>query len=397
MSDKNVYSVSAIVSKIKTLFDDSFCYVKVKGEIVNLKIQPTTGHCYATLKDKENSINLAIWKTTYQKLNFEPKDGMEVVITGRVSIYKERSTYNLVGEKVELSGEGNILKILQERKLKLEKEGLFASERKRKIRKLPQNVAIITAESGAALQDILVRLKNRTPIQKLYLHNSLVQGINATKDIIEGIRILQNYKLDVIVITRGGGSMDDLMCFNDEDLVRAVVASKIPIISAVGHEVDWTLIDYAADLRLPTPTSVAEHITLPKAQAIEQIKSIFRGYFYRKISRIKNRENILKQKIEIGRRLIFSRVNRFNKNVNKLNKINPFVLIKNIHNKRKEKLYSVNIRLLKYKMNYPIVKDKNDNLILLRREVTVGGEYKIYFADGVAVVKVLSQGLNQDF
>ena len=280
------YSVSQIVKNIQTILEKEFFYIKIKGEISGLK-KHTSGHYYFSLKDEKSMINAVMFRQYTEYCNIDLVDGLEVVACGKLTIYKERSNYQILVETIVVSGEGTLLKLIQERKEKLVKEGLFDTERKKPIPKYPKSMGLITAETGAALQDILSRLENRTPI-KIYLYSSLMQGKDAPSEIIHGIKYFNNLdeKPDVLVISRGGGSIEDLMAFNDENLVREVANSKIPTISAVGHEIDWTLIDYASDLRLPTPTSVAEYLTISKEQAFERLNYLIEKLIKNKFSKI---------------------------------------------------------------------------------------------------------------
>ena len=269
------YSVSELVNTIKTLLEGAFYYIKLKGEISSFKIA-TSGHMYFNLKDENSMINVVLFKNS-QDNKIVLQDGLNVLVYGKITIYKDRSTYQLIAEKVDIYDEGTLYKIIEERKNKLDKEGLF--KQKRAIPKNIKRLGIITAENGAAIKDIEVRLKDRLIPNDIFLYPSLVQGQDADKSIIKGIKFFnEKCKVDLIVITRGGGSVEDLMCFNSEELARAVFASKIPTISAVGHEIDWTIIDYVADLRLPTPTSVAETLFPLKSILNEKL-----DYLYKKI------------------------------------------------------------------------------------------------------------------
>ncbi len=269
------YSVSELVNTIKTLLEGAFYYIKLKGEISSFKIA-TSGHMYFNLKDENSMINVVLFKNS-QDNKIVLQDGLNVLVYGKITIYKDRSTYQLIAEKVDIYDEGTLYKIIEERKNKLDKEGLF--KQKRAIPKNIKRLGIITAENGAAIKDIEVRLKDRLIPNDIFLYPSLVQGQEADKSIIKGIKFFnEKCKVDLIVITRGGGSVEDLMCFNSEELARAVFASNIPTISAVGHEIDWTIIDYVADLRLPTPTSVAETLFPLKSILNEKL-----DYLYKKI------------------------------------------------------------------------------------------------------------------
>ena len=269
------YTVSELVNSIKTVLEGAFYYIKLTGEISSFKLS-TSGHIYFNLKDENALINVVMFKNSQDK-NILLEDGLNVLIYGRLTIYKDRSNYQIIAEKVEINEKGSLIKIIEERKKKLEAEGLFDSKYKKQITTPPKSVGIITAKNGAAIKDIEVRLKDRLLIDNIILYPSLVQGQEADKSIIKGIKYFNEIeKVDVIVITRGGGSAEDLMCFNSELLAREVFNSEIPIISAVGHEIDWTIIDYVADLRLSTPTAVAEYLTPLKSVLNERLDFIFK-------------------------------------------------------------------------------------------------------------------------
>lgn len=403
------YTVTEITNAIKNAFDRDFSHIKIKGEIANFKRHEASGHCYFDLKDRENRISMVMFKGNALRCSFIPCDGMEIVASGRISIYKSKYSLNI--ENMHISGEGAILKLLQERKARLEKEGLFDPQRKRPIKRLPSRVALITAENGAALQDVLVRLKGRTPIQNLYLYNSLMQGATAPSEIIRGIEVLNTYDLDVIVITRGGGSMEDLMAFNDEVLVRAVAASKIPIISAVGHEIDWTLIDYASDLRLPTPTSVAECLTIPKEQALKRLYELFRGLVFKRFGFYKSKQNRIVHATETLKKAITRRANRYRNNLEKIrNVIRNFIrrrarrylqnknFIRNININAiirvkflciENKLKNLILKLYKYEQKFPILTNLSGKQIKLRAEMAIENEYILVMPDGMAKIRVI--------
>lgn len=277
------YTVSQLVNNIKTILEQNFYFVKIVGEISDCKIS-SAGHSYFNLKDKESLINVVLFKNVNS--NFKLENGFKVSIFGRLTIYKDRSNYQIIVETIQLQGDGYLLKILEDRKLKLEKMGFFDAKHKKIIITKPKKIGIITALSGAAIRDIESRLKNKL-LPNIIVYNSIMQGKDAESSIIKGIQYFQKNPVDFIVITRGGGSLEDLMCFNSEQLVIAIYNSTIPIITAVGHEVDWTLVDYVADLRLPTPTSVAEYIGISKSILKENI-----SYLIKEIRKnIRNRLN----------------------------------------------------------------------------------------------------------
>ncbi len=266
------YSVSEVVDKIQFLIEKNFYYVKVIGEISGIR-KSSNGHIYFNLKDARSLIGVVVFKTNIGSLVLE--EGMKIKLFGKLSIYRDRSSYQIISEKIEVQGEGTLLKIFEERLAKLRRAGLFALEHKRPIPEKIKFIGIITAKNGAAIKDIEVRLRERKPIE-VVLFPALVQGMEAPREIIKGINYFNalSKKPDVIVITRGGGSIEDLMCFNDEELAYAIYDSQLPIISAVGHEIDYTIADYVADKRLPTPTSVAEFIVKSKTQLIQEIDNL---------------------------------------------------------------------------------------------------------------------------
>ena len=282
-----ILTVTQISLSLKSCVEQVFSNIRVKGEVVGVK-KAASGHIYFSLKDADSVLSAVCWrgkdKTTIAAL----EDGLEIVCTGKLSTYPGRSNYQMIVEKAEPAGIGALLKLLAERKEKLEKEGLFDESKKKKIPYLPETIGVVTSPSGAVIRDIMHRLNDRFPRQ-VYLWPVLVQGEGAAEQIASAIQgfnkipqegiDFQNKKLlrpDVLIVARGGGSFEDLWCFNEEIVVRAVAASDIPIISAVGHETDTTLIDYVADLRAPTPTGAAEKAVPVRSELIltlDQLKN----------------------------------------------------------------------------------------------------------------------------
>ena len=258
MQDKYI-SISQLTRYIKFKFDhdEHLGHVFLRGEISNFKAH-TRGHYYFTLKDETSRINAVMFSSNASKLLFRPTDGMKVLVTGRVSVYEATGGYQIYVEDMVEDGVGNLYVQFEELKKKLQQEGLFDPSKKKKIPKIPKTVGIITAPTGAAIRDILSTIKRRWPITKTILFPSLVQGASAAPEIIKQIEKAQEFDLDVLIVGRGGGSIEDMWCFNDEQVARAIYACKIPVISAVGHEIDFTISDFVADLRAPTPTGAAE-------------------------------------------------------------------------------------------------------------------------------------------
>jgi exodeoxyribonuclease VII large subunit len=270
------YSVGEISALLKRTVEQNFSYVRVRGEISGFK-RHSSGHCYLALKDEDAVLDAVIWRMTAVRLGLKPEDGMEVICAGKLTTYPGRSKYQLVIESVELAGIGALLKLLEERKKKLEAEGLFAEARKKKLPYLPEVIGVITSPTGAVIRDILHRLSDRFP-RRVLVWPVAVQGEGAATQVaaaIEGFNALipggPVPRPDLLIVARGGGSLEDLMAFNEEIVVRAAAASRIPLISAVGHETDTTLIDFASDRRAPTPTAAAEMAVPVRLELIAEI------------------------------------------------------------------------------------------------------------------------------
>ncbi|MED5436809.1 MAG: exodeoxyribonuclease VII large subunit [Pseudomonadota bacterium] len=272
------FTVSELSLSIKRLIEDNFEYIRLKGEIGRVS-KPNSGHIYMDIKDDSSVISGVIWKGNTQKLNIAPEEGLEVVCFGKITTYPGQSKYQIIIEDMEPAGVGALMALLEKRKEILLKEGLFNEEYKKEIPFLPKNIGVITSPSGAVIKDIIHRVKDRFPTQ-ITIWPVRVQGESSAEEIIdaiEGFHLLPQSEIpspDVIIIARGGGSIEDLWGFNDEKLVRKVFSSKIPIISAVGHETDTTLIDLVADLRAPTPTAAAEMAIPVRKELLITVKDL---------------------------------------------------------------------------------------------------------------------------
>lgn len=251
-------SVSTLVQLLQELVEDNFVEVLVRGELSNVS-QPSSGHYYFTLKDKKAQLKCAMFRSHVRALRFKPADGLEVICRGRVSIYSQRGDLQLIVEGIEPEGVGGLQLAFDQLKEKLEKEGLFANEIKKSLPLFPKTIGIVTSASGAAIQDILNVLQRRSSGLRVLLRSVRVQGEGAAEEIAAAIADLNRESdPDVLIVGRGGGSREDLWAFNEEIVARAIVASRIPVISAVGHEVDFSISDLVADLRAPTPSAAAE-------------------------------------------------------------------------------------------------------------------------------------------
>ncbi len=257
------FSVTEVSTALKRTIEDAFGFVRVRGEISQPKVA-TSGHCYLRLKDEGAVLDGIIWRGAYAKLGIRPEEGMEVIVTGKLTTYPGRSSYQIIIEAMELAGQGALLKLLEDRRKKLAAEGLFDEGRKKPLPTLPTVIGVVSSPTGAVIRDILHRITDRFP-RHVILWPVKVQGEGSAEEIaaaIAGFNALDGTgpipRPDVLIVARGGGSLEDLWAFNEEVVVRAAAASTIPLIAAVGHETDWTLIDHAADRRAPTPTAAAE-------------------------------------------------------------------------------------------------------------------------------------------
>ena len=290
------YEVTQFNQKIKDVVESNFTYVRIRGEVSQLK-SASSGHIYLTLKDENSVLNATIWSQKKNYLQIQPEVGMEVIVTGKISTYaKSISTYSINIDRIELAGEGALLKLIEDRKKRLKSKGIFDEEHKKAIPFLSSKIGVITSAEGSVIHDIINRVKDRFPTN-IDLWPVPVQGVEAPEKIIEAIEGFNSskYKLnpDVIIIARGGGSTEDLMAFNDEKLAISVYDSKIPIISAIGHETDTTIIDYVSDLRVATPTAAAEKTT-PMQSELKQIII----YSYNRINNFfENKIDIFKSQI----------------------------------------------------------------------------------------------------
>ncbi|MBR3510915.1 MAG: exodeoxyribonuclease VII large subunit [Alphaproteobacteria bacterium] len=266
-----IFSVSDASALLKNVVETAFPEIRIRGELSQIT-RATSGHMYMTIKDSNAAINAIIWRGT--PVNFKLEDGAEVIVTGRFTTYPARSNYQIIISSIEMAGVGAILKMLEDRKQKLAAEGLFDASRKKTLPRFPQTIGIVTSPTGAAFQDIQNRLRERFPVHVL-LYPATVQGNTAASEVAAGIEYFNRMNnVDVIIVARGGGALEDLLPFSEEIVVRAAAASHIPLISGVGHEPDWMLIDFAADVRAPTPTGAAEMVVPTKISLIQELDNL---------------------------------------------------------------------------------------------------------------------------
>lgn len=417
LAQKTEYTVSEISFAIKQLMETSFASVRVKGEIFGAK-RADSGHWYLSLKDENSLLSAVCWRGVANSLAVKIEDGLEVVATGRITTFNGRSSYQLVIERLEIAGQGALLKLLEERKQQFLKEGLFDAAHKKKIPYLPQTIGVVTSPTGAVIRDIIHRIRDRFPC-RIIVWPTLVQGDGAAEQIASAINGFNNlpsdspYRPDVLIVARGGGSLEDLWPFNEEIVVRAVYNSVIPLISAVGHETDTMLIDYAADVRAPTPTGAAEF-------AVPVKNEIYNGLLtsdLRMKNAIQRRLNELKQYTEaLGRgipsleqivqenqqkiddrgerlKLAFENLLKDKNNCLKLTNLKPFY-IKNIIETKYENLNNLALRLDSVsvesvlKRGFAWVSDSRFQTVCDTNTAKSSQNLHIRFADGIVKARI---------
>ena len=336
MNDKYI-SITQLTRYIKYKIDNdvNLNEVFIKGEISNFKAH-SRGHYYFTLKDEGSRINAIMFASSTKKLKFIPQEGMKVLVTGKISVFESTGAYQIYVADMLEDGVGNLYIAYEQLKKRLEEEGLFREEHKKKIPKIPNRVGVVTAPTGAAIKDIISTIERRWPLTEIYLFPALVQGEDAKEDIVKQIKKADTFNLDTLIVGRGGGSIEDLWAFNEEIVARAIYECSTPVISAVGHEIDFTIADFVADLRAPTPTGAAE-------MAVPQLKDV---------------ENYLNQ---VNIRLNNSIMNKIKRNKEILNNLKNRNVFKNpiIIYQTKEMVFSNTLEKLKYNLvNLVNIKEK---------------------------------------
>ena len=280
VQNKEIISVGELNRSAKYLLEDAFANISVIGEISNMS-RPSSGHIYFTLKDEDGAIGCAMWRSQATKLNFKPEDGDKCILRGQVSLYPATGRYQLMVKSIEQAGSGNLMHQFEQLKKKLDSEGLFDLSKKLSLPKSPKHIGVITSASTAAFQDILSTIERRAPSSQISLSPAVVQGDTAAGSLIKALdRIIKfnennpENSIDVVIIARGGGSIEDLWCFNNEDLARQIALFPIPTISGVGHEIDFTICDFVSDMRAPTPTASAEIVTEFSFQVFDKLSEI---------------------------------------------------------------------------------------------------------------------------
>ena len=299
--ERHIFTVSELTQSIKGLLEDAYPFVWVAGEISNFSV-PVSGHFYFTLKDPGAQINAVMFRAQNRSLKFRPEDGMAVVAMGRLNLYEPRGIYQIIIEYLEPEGIGILQLAFEQLKAKLAAEGLFDKKHKRPLPSLPQKIAVVTSPTGAVIRDIMHVINRRFPNVAIEIAPVKVQGEGAAEEIAEALQLLNEMNdADVIVVARGGGSLEDLQAFNSEVVARAILASHIPVVSAVGHETDFTIADFTADVRAPTPSAAAELIVPVKEELLRHIQKI-KGALK---SAISQRLRLLRERtIQLSKRLV---------------------------------------------------------------------------------------------
>ena len=417
LAEKKEWTVSEVSFAIKQLVENAFDHVRVKGEIFGAK-RADSGHWYLSLKDENSVLAAVCWRGVANALNVKIADGIEVIATGKITTFNGRSSYQLVIEQLELAGKGALLKLLEERKKKFLEEGLFDAAHKKKIPYLPRVIGVVTSPTGAVIRDIIHRIRDRFPVQ-IVVWPTPVQGEGAADKIaaaIQGFNAIptnSDLRPDVLIVARGGGSLEDLWPFNEEVVVRAVYNSEIPLISAVGHETDTMLIDYAADLRAPTPTGAAEFAVPVKSEIYQnlltsdiRLKNTIIRYFnelnqYIEVlgNKIPSLEQIVaesQQKLdERGERLklAFANLLKDKDNLLKLTNLKPFY-ITNLLAAKNESIKNLGLRLESVsidsvlKRGFAWVSDDQFQTIYTTNKAKSSHRLHIRFADGIVKAQV---------
>ena len=418
MNNDGYITIADFTRSLKDKFDRDaeLQHVQLRGEISNFKLH-SSGHLYFSLKDATSKINAIMFASSARRLTFKPADGTNVLVKGRVSIYEATGNYQIYVEDMREDGTGNLLLALKELYKKLKAEGLFDEAHKKEIPKIPSRIGIITAPTGAAIRDILSTIKRRFPLCETYLFPSLVQGASAAPDIVKKLKQADEFGLDVIILGRGGGSIEDLWAFNEEIVARAIYACKTPIISAVGHEVDITIADFAADRRAPTPTGAAEmavpnvsdvlvainnyNIRVNKAlnkqvevmrMALDNIKSNY--ILNNPVIMYENKKQLVDSYIEKIKTIIFYKVSNYGI---KLDNIKSKYILKNPHELYSKKVVSFNNLLTKLELLNPMsvlkrgytLTYQNDKIIKTVKNVNLEDKLVIKLVDGSINVNVV--------
>ncbi len=391
MPEQSVFSVSQINEYIKMTLESSQVLKNVflRGEISNFKSNYSSGHLYFSLKDESSSIRAVMFRSNASRLQFKLEGGMKVIVHGRISAYTVSGDYQIIIDDMQPDGAGALAVAFEQLKKKLLAEGLFDVERKKTIPKFPKSVGVVTSASGAALHDIINVSGRRSPSTEIIIYPSYVQGELAPRSLMGGILFFNNrHKVDVIIIGRGGGSAEDLWCFNDETLARTIANSEIPVISAVGHETDFTICDFVADLRAPTPSAAAELAFPDTAEILSHIKHLAfksNNIIDLRISKLLNKIELMKKSAELHSpaKALADRENSLKELKNRL-EISQKEIFENAQNNFRmlcARLEGVNpLAIIAH--GYSVVENKDGNIISSLGDAEIGEEITVRLSDG---------------
>ena len=392
---KNVYTVKQVNSYIKNMFTQDFMLnrIYVKGEVSNLKYH-TSGHIYFSLKDESGTIACVMFAGSRSGLSFHMEEGQQVVVLGAVSVYERDGKYQLYAREIILDGAGLLYERFEALKKELEEMGMFAAEYKQPVPRYARTIGVVTAPTGAAIRDIINVAKRRNPFVQILLYPALVQGDGAVSSIVKGIHMLEEKQVDVMIVGRGGGSIEDLWAFNEEAVARAIFDCRVPVISAVGHETDTTIADYVADLRAPTPSAAAE-LAVPD---IDELKIKLSSYNNRYKVALKKQVEYKRLKYEkcMTRRVFKEPLQRINESY-----LHVDTQTKNIENKFKLKIMQKRSEfqnvvekidalspLKTLSRGYSIM-EKNGKIIKSKKELNIGDEVNIKLYEGTTKAKII--------
>ena len=390
-----VYTVTQMNSYIKNMFRQDFVLnrISIKGEISNCKYH-TSGHIYFTLKDEGGVLSAVMFASQAASLKFRLDNGMKVVVQGRIDVYERDGKYQLYASSVTMDGIGDLYKRYEQLKEHFEEMGYFAREYKRPIPEFARRIGIVTASTGAAVHDIMNISYRRNPYVSLYLYPAQVQGDMAKYSIVKGINLLDAMNLDVIIVGRGGGSYEDLWAFNEEIVVEAIFNANTPIISAVGHETDFTIADFVADLRAPTPSAAAELAVCDMSQVEAKLKAYTLGLYNGVMNKIDRERNKIKQ-LELQLKF-YNPVNQVNEKRHRLalleSRLEKLIEARIVENKNRISVYASRLEgvspLLKLKQGYSYTENSNGTQISSIKNVRKDDELHVYVKDGMTISKV---------
>lgn len=385
---QSIFTVSELNRSARYLLEDRFPSIWVEGEISNL-VQHASGHWYFSLKDHAAQVRCAMFRSANQHLNFKVENGISVLVQAKVSLYENRGDFQLIVDHMEDAGLGLLQRKFEELKNKLEKQGLFATDHKKKLPEFPKTIGVITSPTGAAIRDILQILKRRYAIAHIIVYPTLVQGDLAADQIVEAIQVAnQRGECDVIILARGGGSLEDLWPFNEEKVAHAIFESQLPIVTGIGHEIDFTIADFVADVRAPTPSAAAEMISPNQESLLSHLKQMQKRLIY---NIQKPLDHVKKELIHLQKRLIQCHPkNQIEQQMQRIDRCEKALIqaqMRIIENKKNKltilaRAFNAMSPLNTLERGYSILMDKEEHVIYKTQQVKKGTEITARLSDG---------------